>query len=320
MVGSAPRARGTRGPSDERRAGNRFSPAGAGNTRSRPSRRRTRTVQPRGRGEHCWTLCGRWRWFGSAPRARGTLEQVPAIRELYRFSPAGAGNTPRRPPPKPPTAVQPRGRGEHSAQLATASSPYGSAPRARGTRVVGRFYTRMVRFSPAGAGNTAPFEIGTLCSPVQPRGRGEHSSLSWWQSIKSGSAPRARGTRDPTGCRRGCVRFSPAGAGNTAGAIGYRKGRPVQPRGRGEHGLIALARSLPVGSAPRARGTRRIGRTENDHLRFSPAGAGNTFSPMTRASIRPVQPRGRGEHDADGALDFYGLGSAPRARGTRTSR
>ncbi len=152
--------------------------------------------------------------------------------------------------------------------------------------------------------------------PVQPRGRGEHTTGSNPMKELDGSAPRARGT--PLGIGQPPLedRFSPAGAGNTIRTIYQSSGGKVQPRGRGEHHVTHVSRDDGVGSAPRARGTPdhqgRPGRPE----RFSPAGAGNTGSRPGSTAAATVQPRGRGEHDE--ALELWHRlnGSAPRARGT----
>ena len=92
-LGSAPLARGTLISTDLLPRGNRFSPAGAGNTR--PGRRRSspRSVQPRWRGEHLMLRWYRSILIGSAPLARGTLLDEFLDGFLVRFSPAGAGNT-----------------------------------------------------------------------------------------------------------------------------------------------------------------------------------------------------------------------------------
>ena len=73
---------------------------------------------------------------------------------MQRFSPASAGNTsqgtgcPLRAP------VQPRERGEHALLDQHFIDALGSAPRARGTRVVLLRPRPPPRFSPASAGNT----------------------------------------------------------------------------------------------------------------------------------------------------------------------
>ena len=73
VVGSAPRARGTRGPPTGDHPRHRISPACAGNTRRPAARRRSPADQPRVRGEHHNT------------------QVLPRLDQ--RISPACAGNT-----------------------------------------------------------------------------------------------------------------------------------------------------------------------------------------------------------------------------------
>ncbi len=132
-----------------------------------------------------------------------------------RFIPAGAGNTkpPARPPITtpvylagagntgitvihwPPISVYPRWRGEHCNSLISDLPRLGLSPLARGTPVPGRGCISILRFIPAGAGNTRwirvlhstaavylPLARGNTLrvnqleckSPVYPRWRGEH--------------------------------------------------------------------------------------------------------------------------------------------------
>ncbi len=114
MVGLSPLARGThkrRQPPD--RSG-RFIPAGAGNTCSAITGRFNRSVYPRWRGEHTAT----WKWqscrFGLSPLARGTHRHMRRLFFLYRFIPAGAGNTYLISPDRRLPPVYPRWRGEHT--------------------------------------------------------------------------------------------------------------------------------------------------------------------------------------------------------------
>ena len=131
---------------------------------------------------------------------------------------------------------------------------------------------------------------------VHPRGRGEHSSISFEIQRGDGSSPRARGTRTAGADRRSSWRFIPAGAGNTVLRATEPCRPPVHPRGRGEHGF---SRSM----------LSRCGR-------FIPAGAGNTRCEAIWPAWATVHPRGRGEHIRACAAPAFASGSSPRARGT----
>ena len=71
--GSSPRGRGTHDPGPLERIRQRFIPAWAGNTRSRPRYAESRPVHPRVGGEHRISSPFDWPQAGSSPRGRGTL-------------------------------------------------------------------------------------------------------------------------------------------------------------------------------------------------------------------------------------------------------
>ncbi len=195
---------------------------------------------------------------------------------VYRFIPAGAGNT----APAPTTDP----------------APYGSSPRVRGTQPPGALHQRRGRFIPAGAGNTL---LGVHCqdvSTVHPRGCGEHSLGSDRLLTSAGSSPRVRGTQASHWHGLSTGRFIPAGAGNTW-YRGYPRPKPaVHPRGCGEHFALLVTAVTDCGSSPRVRGTLDAFRDEAYSKRFIPAGAGNTHSLNGLAKPSSVHPRGCGEH------------------------
>ena len=133
--GSSPLARGT--PTLARRAypRPRFIPARAGNTCRRPPPARFPAVHPRSRGEHIERRVPSRPPAGSSPLAWGT-RAVPSSRlRRNRFIPARAGNTTPSTPGAAALPVHPRSRGEHAADAVAASTPCGSSPLARGTRL-----------------------------------------------------------------------------------------------------------------------------------------------------------------------------------------
>ena len=82
-------------------------------------------------------------------------------------------------------------------------------------------------------------------------------------------------------------------------------------------GQSALDERGESGSSPRGRGTRCPDRLGDRLLRFIPARAGNTRTPV-RCSMRiPVHPRAGGEHRAADRPCTGSAGSSPRGRGTR---
>ena len=174
MIGSSPRARGTRIWRRRFFCCSRFIPAGAGNTPGVAVVVFYTSVHPRGRGEHNHTSDPTHATTGSSPRARGTQVGPLGDSELHRFIPAGAGNTCSPSAASRAATVHPRGRGEHLIFELYGLHSNGSSPRARGTQVQVRLAVNAVRFIPAGAGNT-----------ILP---------SFSSSATCGSSPRARGT------------------------------------------------------------------------------------------------------------------------------
>ena len=95
--GSSPLARGTRTSIRSAPPRLRFIPAGAGNTTRHGKQHLSRPVHPRWRGEHRQSPWRSMRLPGSSPLARGTLNPSSAMSAMFRFIPAGAGNTSRAP-------------------------------------------------------------------------------------------------------------------------------------------------------------------------------------------------------------------------------
>ncbi len=132
--------------------------------------------------------------YGLSPLARGTQLLAQYLEEEHRFIPAGAGNTIICLVARSVDAVYPRWRGEHTSVTVLAAPATGLSPLARGTLPVTSSNLSILRFIPAGAGNTGSAESTKPSPPVYPRWRGEPARLF----------PRYQRER-----------FIPAGAGNT---------------------------------------------------------------------------------------------------------
>ena len=297
LVGSSPRARGTR---RSHRACPRASPV---HPRVRGEHNHAGVEQTpyhgssRVRGEHVSRRDSGINVAGSSPRARGThLVDVELIGQ-HRFIPACAGNTGWRSPAAPTKSVHPRVRGEHEEVHPMLEADDGSSPRARGTPGFEPCHPIPGRFIPACAGNTAVRQARGSSRPVHPRVRGEHggrlqraipagrfipacagntAASAMRVPSATGSSPRARGTPPPALCA------CPA--------------PPVHPRVRGEHARGGVQAGSDAGSSPRARGT-----------------------PAALAGAQPRNrfiPRVRGEHLKRRQAEIMLDGSSPRARGT----
>ena len=274
------------------------------------------SVHPRWRGEHPDEALGERLYDGSSPLARGTQDNPRPCPWCGRFIPAGAGNTSWARLLLPPRPVHPRWRGEHPIRNALDKCDNGSSPLARGTRDADEWEVNYCRFIPAGAGNTASIWDITVKHAVHPRWRGEHSCAMMPQRIGSGSSPLARGTLPDRVAPWECVRFIPAGAGNTYCLMPCPPQMPVHPRWRGEHPGNQEQQAPPGGSSPLARGTLVNGMAHRSHRRFIPAGAGNTSMRCIGSGVLSVHPRWRGEHLLACTKYIRTIGSSPLARGT----
>ena len=130
----------------------------------------------------------------SSPLARGTCSQSEDDPRNPGFIPARVGNTSKWALPRQAARAHPRSRGEHFPAGASALSPVGSSPLARGTHIRGSVGPRRHRLIPARAGNTQRFHVSGRGTPAHPRSRGEHSVGRSRGSGHYGSSPLARGT------------------------------------------------------------------------------------------------------------------------------
>ena len=193
-----------------------------------------------------------------------------------RFIPAGAGNTRKSFVYSLPTPVHPRRCGEHRSDFRVFSSANGSSPQVRGTRFHVTVSPLLIRFIPAGAGNTADKILRVHGFSVHPRRCGEHWTYHKNRAGEAGSSPQVRGTLLSQIRTARCGRFIPAGAGNTSCACCGSWFRPVHPRRCGEHYIEVDATIRFWGSSPQVRGTPRHDTRHATQSRFIPAGAGNT--------------------------------------------
>ncbi len=152
---------------------------------------------------------------GLSPLARGTLLNNVVNSVSWRFIPAGAGNTISPSALTSPSTVYPRWRGEHVAFVAGIDQRHGLSPLARGTHRIETPATEIIRFIPAGAGNTSNRNPSHRNNSVYPRWRGEHAHVKRHQRSGIGLSPLARGTQSPASEIFHPPRFIPAGAGNT---------------------------------------------------------------------------------------------------------
>ena len=220
------------------------------------------------------------------------------------------------------SVVYPRWRGEHEKSGVKSIPAGGLSPLARGTQRAEKRPRFLVRFIPAGAGNTPPRKPITFMESVYPRWRGEHSRPRSTATDPIGLSPLARGTLRRQFWEERTGRFIPAGAGNTLLRARECRLNPVYPRWRGEHKSSSPESPAALGLSPLARGTLLEHRQFTDAIRFIPvqrfipAGAGNTLFVIAVVALTPVYPRWRGEHVSAQDHQIPAGGLSPLARGT----
>ena len=165
-------------------------------------------------------------------------------------------------------------------------------------------------------GNTIRELVPEWMASVHPHGRGEHFKEPSPEKIASGSSPRAWGTPISLQAVKQCIRFIPTGVGNTIHKDLRDHIAAVHPHGRGEHINSTAAKLKPIGSSPRAWGTRNAANINPCKSRFIPTGVGNTIPKESKIWHIAVHPHGRGEHKTGCRIIRIPNGSSPRAWGT----
>ncbi len=151
---------------------------------------------------------------------------------------------------------------------------------------------------------------------AHPRSRGEHIRCRADGVCARGSSPLARGTPQFRCPQEPLVRLIPARAGNTSGALRFRRAAPAHPRSRGEHGTPSSGSLSVSGSSPLARGTHVSKAVPPKTVRLIPARAGNTQPVASSTLCLTAHPRSRGEHEPTPLRALETCGSSPLARGT----
>ncbi len=149
----------------------------------------------------------------------------------------------------------------------------------------------IIRFIPAGAGNTPSRKTECGTDTVYPRWRGEHWFMTYKLIYPVGLSPLARGTRNVATTGDRFQRFIPAGAGNTGVTCTPVPAGTVYPRWRGEHISGTISPIYKTGLSPLARGTPLLQRRFPAPWRFIPASAGNTSYRSRQTRIYTVYPR-----------------------------
>ena len=255
-------------------------------------------------------------WQGSSPRAWGTLPPSPPGGAADGLIPTGVGNTDSGVGRAFGAGAHPHGRGEHDNLASSPDGHPGSSPRAWGTPRALESRILSDGLIPTGVGNTCRRSGRWSWAWAHPHGRGEHCTSTRRPASRSGSSPRAWGTRGNDVDEVGSKGLIPTGVGNTRRNDGRLRVPRAHPHGRGEHGFDQVGGVDESGSSPRAWGTLAI----RPHVRIAegliPTGVGNTTGGCRPISPKRAHPHGRGEHTGRTHGWFVVGGSSPRAWGT----
>ena len=237
-------------------------------------------VHPRPCGEQSNSIITVLPCTGSSPPVRGTAIQADIPASTDRFIPARAGNSYGIKAAGLGTAVHPRPCGEQRKPGACLHVSSGSSPPVRGTVLINRKNSCIIRFIPARAGNSNIVIQRRCAQAVHPRPCGEQCDRLEANVSNFGSSPPVRGTAKTQPMPRALHRFIPARAGNSSLRSPPEHTEPVHPRPCGEQYQLKRDISGSSGSSPPVRGTEIKRRLMMLRLRFIPARAGN--SPVAR--------------------------------------
>ena len=254
---------------------------------------------PRIRGEHkVWIkqfrVCG-----GSSPHTRGARDEAGEGPVGPWIIPAYAGSTRRRTAPSWKPRDHPRIRGEHLANAASITNPYGSSPHTRGAhRPLGRPCPG-TRIIPAYAGSTQAGASLRIVATDHPRIRGEHPRILY-----------------PT---MSSTRIIPAYAGSTRARCTALHATRDHPRIRGEHLDIVQVAPDTIESSPHTRGAPSRAWLRRRPGGIIPAYAGSTLALAVWCALDEDHPRIRGEHLPSAGMPQIVPGSSPHTRGARAA-
>ena len=200
----------------------KITPAGAGKTFDCLSAQVPIQDHPRRCGENLPAFAKIHSIAGSPPQVRGKRASLRQAASSPRITPAGAGKTFFRMRALPKKQDHPRRCGENHKLTVMCSDGKGSPPQVRGkpTAVPDTFPRHGI--TPAGAGKTQTLRPSRQKSGDHPRRCGENDAVPTGGDKPQGSPPQVRGKpRKPRQCRSH-RRITPAGAGKTQTASGFR--------------------------------------------------------------------------------------------------
>ena len=314
--GSPPRVRGTAQTDFDQTAGERITPARAGNRSRLALYPKGCRDHPRACGEQEETTLAYGRREGSPPRVRGTAPPPGTTRTAKGITPARAGNRDQARHNLILAEDHPRACGEQRSHHVQAIHGLGSPPRVRGTGYTITQARRKPRITPARAGNRSWRMAEKTLQKDHPRACGEQKRPAAAGRRLLGSPPRVRGTARPLAVAAAPIGITPARAGNRAQAAPLFCRQRDHPRACGEQETTAVYEDWQSGSPPRVRGTEHWTGFRLVCARITPARAGNSSPGSSHGPAGRDHPRACGEQTGKASSGWFVAGSPPRVRGT----
>ncbi|BAS27305.1 hypothetical protein LIP_1456 [Limnochorda pilosa] len=213
--GSPPRAWGSRRHPRSPRWPRGFTPTRVGITSWRPAGRTSPSVHPHARGDHELPRVGLAVGTGSPPRAWGSLPVMEDDESEVRFTPTRVGITVSSAPALLDLPVHPHARGDHVLPFLVLQALVGSPPRAWGSRTPDAVGVPVRGFTPTRVGITPSRPRSPRPSSVHPHAPGDHQCWGRIFLRRTGSPPRAWGSRLSIRPDRQRARFTPTRVGIT---------------------------------------------------------------------------------------------------------
>ena len=232
-----------------------------------------------------------------------------------RIIPAHAGQTRALARPDQRRTDHPRACGANSSGAFSMIRLIGSSPRMRGKRVGSVPVGILARIIPAHAGQTQSHQRNGKEDADHPRACGANHVPQQDARQPRGSSPRMRGKLEVKEFKSTATRIIPAHAGQTSPRWWAPSFRTDHPRACGANDDFLVQLGAMVGSSPRMRGKRCVGRVQHPWPRIIPAHAGQTRRDISTSGRSPDHPRACGANAWSPVYGRQDAGSSPRMRG-----
>jgi len=312
---SPPCVRGERRQQREVAGRGGITPASAGRSQVKLSRRARHQDHPRLCGEEDQSLLTTSSPTGSPPRVRGEVSLSLSTYPRPGITPACAGRRLRTRSHGMRVRDHPRVCGEEFGFNSRPHMGQGSPPRVRGGVLEARRTARRAGITPACAGRSVRGVRGVRSSADHPRVCGEELEVDYPERMSAGSPPRVRGGDKWANPCADCRGITPACAGRRVIAPSMLSRCRDHPRVCGEERSLHRPALLAHGSPPRVRGGAVRVLPSGMAKRITPACAGRSNRKKIACIGNLDHPRVCGEEYTATIPPDSVTGSPPRVRG-----